>query len=479
MLWWQQKVITKTSSVISPYFQIRTVPLCDLFRYFIIQRKQSVLTWRHVTLLHLYYAKYNKKCIDGPRSPMRQTRTFNFARTHGFTISRLSTRDGPIIVRSVTEEICNRYHVQDGDILQSVNGERFPDDCTTLMAIDILSNHVNSGEAILYGFQSRIDYNREQVNPRFLRNMTSDSNMYPTHEALAINGFYASRRREHSATVQVQLITDALSAELGIVIGDILFSIDGIEATSLSNALLYTRQTEGLQSFRLISKVAYQRANTYDSLRMSWDFQNPCRHCGYVYLTCEDCNVRQQCCSSGKYMRNDSVPKLLPLPPALEHLALHRIEHMGPKSSYYNNILSMGVTGIDNGKGGGWESIRGAHAIKLNGRTYHYLPKTGGTGGLQYFTWDASDAMYAHSADINRRTEHVMQSNLQHIYRELQQCNYIVQELHQIGVLADSEEITDHNCQDVILKMNVQTSAFDVVAITADSTTGERIIQRY
>lgn len=150
---------------------------------------------------------------------------------------------------------------------------------------------------------------------------------------------------------------------------------------------------------------------------------------------------------------------------------------MGPKSSYYNNILSMGVTGVDNGKGGGWESIRGDHAVKLNGRTYHFLPKTGGTGGLQYFTWDAAAAMSCYRDEINRRTEHVVKRNLTNLFEELKQCNYLVQELQQIGLLAEDVDPSDNrDITELVVHMNTQTSAFDVVAITADTTTGERIL---
>jgi hypothetical protein len=56
---------------------------------------------------------------------------------------------------------------------------------------------------------------------------------------------------------------------------------------------------------------------------------------------------------------------------------------MTAKATYYNNILSLAATAVDNGRGGGWEKIIGDHAVKLNGRTYHFIPSTGGAGGIQ------------------------------------------------------------------------------------------------
>ena len=35
---------------------------------------------------------------------------------------------------------------------------------------------------------------------------------------------------------------------------------------------------------------------------------------------------------------------------------------MSRNSARYNGIFSISATGVDNGKGGGWEQIRGAHA---------------------------------------------------------------------------------------------------------------------
>jgi hypothetical protein len=98
------------------------------------------------------------------------------------------------------------------------------------------------------------------------------------------------------------------------------------------------------------------------------------------------------------------------MPYDLLNLTTTRIEHMSPNATYYNNVLSLGATGVDNGAGGGFEKIVGDHAIKLNGRTYHYLPKTGGSGGLQYFTFDAMASLHSHGTSLNKNTtrgEHI------------------------------------------------------------------------
>jgi hypothetical protein len=60
------------------------------------------------------------------------------------------------------------------------------------------------------------------------------------------------------------------------------------------------------------------------------------------------------------------------------------IEHFGPLSAAYNNMLSISRVGVTNGKieagvpnthPGGFERRVGDHASIISGRTYHCMPK--------------------------------------------------------------------------------------------------------
>jgi hypothetical protein len=69
--------------------------------------------------------------------------------------------------------------------------------------------------------------------------------------------------------------------------------------------------------------------------------------------------------------------------------------------------------------------------ISAIGRTYHYLPRTGGAGGLQYFTFDASQTeLSEHENSITNTTTRrrvALQAHfLKQLYNELLQCNYFV-----------------------------------------------------
>jgi hypothetical protein len=87
---------------------------------------------------------------------------------------------------------------------------------------------------------------------------------------------------------------------------------------------------------------------------------------------------------------------------------------MSMKSSFYNGVLALGATAIDNGTGGGWERILGDHAVKLHGRTYHFLPETGGCGGLEYFTYNAHESRSHHVESLNGN---ICRSNLEKIFQ--------------------------------------------------------------
>ncbi len=57
----------------------------------------------------------------------------------------------------------------------------------------------------------------------------------------------------------------------------------------------------------------------------------------------------------------------------LYNLGVNNLAHMSNKFLFYNNDLALGAAAIDNSKGGGYETIRGDHSLKVNGSTYHFL----------------------------------------------------------------------------------------------------------
>jgi hypothetical protein len=180
-------------------------------------------------------------------------------------------------------------------------------------------------------------------------------------------------------------------------------------------------------------------------------------------------------------------PHLGVLPDEIAFQTYENIDHFTAKSTYYNGCLALGATSVDNGKGGGWEKIRGNHAVKLNGRTHHFLPHTGGTGGLEYFTFDAEAALCQYGNSLNRDNRHgdnIDDSILRKIFKELKEVNPLIRDCEIIGRISsslqdevDEDDINDQEtCQNLISVINQRTSHFDIAAITSISRTGNRIL---
>jgi len=108
------------------------------------------------------------------------------------------------------------------------------------------------------------------------------------------------------------------------------------------------------------------------------------------------------CCSVIRRFEN---LHLNPLPPVLMQYAMSHVAHLSPNSAYYNSLLSIASTGVDNGLSGGYERIHGDHSVTLRGRTYHYIGDPNSwRGGINYFTHDSVEAAVRHGESLNTRT---------------------------------------------------------------------------
>ncbi len=92
----------------------------------------------------------------------------------------------------------------------------------------------------------------------------------------------------------------------------------------------------------------------------------------------------------------------------------------------YNNIFSIAGVGVDNGRGGGFETIIGASNVKVNGRMYSFLPKATNsgkmTGGLSYFTFDGA-GLTEHADQLNKKNDNINPHFLMEMYQDLKSIN--------------------------------------------------------
>ena len=101
-----------------------------------------------------------------------------------------------------------------------------------------------------------------------------------------------------------------------------------------------------------------------------WDYENLCPYCGCLWLKSN--KHRKLCCNNGAFVDVFSgFPALNPLPPDLRRVACERINHFSSKSAIYNNLFSIAVTSVDNGREGvGFETFNMPASVKVNGRPY-------------------------------------------------------------------------------------------------------------
>jgi hypothetical protein len=242
-----------------------------------------------------------------------------------------------------------------------------------------------------------------------------------------------------------------------------------------------------------VRQAAHARYLTFQRVEQTWDDENPCKFCFYVPLKSQrNKKGPSPCCHDGEYLKETSAyPKLDPLPEGLKRLCLERGEHFGNASARYNNILSIGSTGVENSKGGGYEKVIGDHAVKMNGRSYHFLSKKA-SGGLNYFTFDGLARAEDHATLLNSSLTPAQREKvgmelgiLKGIFNELKDVNEFVKELGWIGeglqrtlVQTDGFVLNAQNVRELTSKLNVQTSLMEVGCILSDESQGN-IVYRF
>ncbi len=222
-------------------------------------------------------------------------------------------------------------------------------------------------------------------------------------------------------------------------------------------------------------------------IQQVWDDDNPCSFCHAVYLKSVSKSARKRCCNNGAYLMSDSeFPKLEPLPESLKWLCLERGEHFGKLSAKYNNILSIGSTGVENEKGGGYEKIVGDSAVKMNGRSYHFLNTSARKmSGINYYTFDGLQDAQAHAQSLNSgstREQRYMKKLeigfLTTIFNELKGTNPFAQELQWIGqglrrsLQQQNSVINMDEVHHLTASLNVQTSTMEVGCMLSDESEG-------
>jgi len=229
----------------------------------------------------------------------------------------------------------------------------------------------------------------------------------------------------------------------------------------------------GSATYSRIHRVAFK------AVLQEWDSGHPCTHCGRVWLYSASTGLRKKCCMEGKLWDLNMSPFILaPLPPVLES-GFYNPEFVR-SSNQYNNILSLGAVGVENAKEArGWDKIVGHHAVRLSGRTYHFLPQVNTRGGLQYILHDGSQGPLT---SVGRERQ-VDEATLMELYEDLEANNPLFKAYAAIGSMADrlllqfGEDVPPEQVNTILPQLNRATVEFDVSAITIDRMTGNRFFR--
>ena len=167
--------------------------------------------------------------------------------------------------------------------------------------------------------------------------------------------------------------------------------------------------------------------------------------------------------------QNSQYPKLFPLPENLNYFSfIDKHTDFNKNSNYYNNILSFGAIGVDNGRENvGFEKINGNHAVKLNGRTYFYLPNSGYKNkGINYFLFDALHELTEYCDNFNNNsksnTDCFREKVIMNLFKELKKINPYAEDLNLLGNTLKNKKLVDKNNK-IVKEKRFTTPPHDIV----------------
>ena len=224
----------------------------------------------------------------------------------------------------------------------------------------------------------------------------------------------------------------------------------------------------------------------YRRIQQIWN--KKCEGCGYVYLNSTQKQSRVRCCISYSTLNDESIA-LKPLCIPIQNAIMYELNHISLSSNSYNNILSMGATKIENGKGGGWEkNMPGNHCVKLNGRTVHFIPPCSTSNsklssGISYFTFDNRSALSFHTEFLNKTVDDISQYDcirsdlLNNIYDDMKINNKLAMELVDVGEIIKKRILNEPSDFPVLLATaNKRMSVFEIAHITSDKEPNDRVV---
>ena len=213
------------------------------------------------------------------------------------------------------------------------------------------------------------------------------------------------------------------------------------------------------------------------SLNMTWSI--PCPHCGFVYLSSmTESYKRDLCCNSGRLLQYPQY-SFQPLTTSMEHTLSNNLKHVSTSSYYYNNILALAATAVDTKNDPvderKWISNFGSHAVKLHGRTTHFLPNTSlSKSGIQIFTFHSLGT--PSMEHVPMAVQDLLDDNMLKYFKEyLIENNPYVRDCIAVGDYVTQQHENDDSVM-LCEELNQRTSKFDVGSVSALGQEGNRCV---
>jgi len=188
----------------------------------------------------------------------------------------------------------------------------------------------------------------------------------------------------------------------------------------------------------------------HEDLNMYWDFYNPCKHCGFVYLM--GVTSRSKCCGNGKFATeqpNSPLKPLLQLDSTLLLLSRlndeNTVEHLKffERAWEYNNNISLGIVCVDHGDDGNayadgeraprkynwWNPGFGDFCATIQGRTFLMLKKIGNRYGLDWATIGNANGALEKSLAANENLKKINKDILRSLLQDSFVDNPLVREV--------------------------------------------------
>lgn len=223
----------------------------------------------------------------------------------------------------------------------------------------------------------------------------------------------------------------------------------------LYNILILNEDIQNLSNKKHVKNVSI-----FKSVTQTWDYENSCFYCNFVFLKSHNKTFRSKCCLNGKFIKHKLTNNLF------EYCNLTKNELFLKYQYIYNNLLAFGRLGCDKAYDSHYVKTQGGSKT-LQGRTYLTYSRPNESQPLVFFfngvNFSDDDTIFNDLQKVlaNDKIEHNLHNHLNilnDIREEMFYCNQLAYEYVSIY-----ESMQNSTYDDIILHIpNEKVSIYDI-----------------